>query len=79
MSGESSFTLPDQGAPLHTRLEIPPSQKLPLQYTSSHEGLSAPAADETAPEAGVYLAEDLRALDHIATVLENALLKPASK
>ena len=76
VSGESTFTLPDGSAPLRTRLEVPPPRQLPLQYTASHDGLSAPAIDETNPEPGVYTAMELRALDHIATLLENAIIKP---
>ncbi len=79
VSGESTFTLPDAGAPLHTRIEVPPPRQLPLQYTATHDGLSAPAADEASPETGVYAATELRALDHIATILENAIIKAPAK
>jgi hypothetical protein len=75
VSGDSVFALPDQGAPQKTRLDIPPSPKLLVQYTATHDGLSAPAIDESAPEPGVYLIEEMRALDHIATLLERAFLK----
>ncbi len=76
VSGEATFTLPDGNAPLKVRIDVPPPRQLPLQFNAVHDGLSAPAADEANPESGVYTAEELRALDHIATSLENAILKP---
>jgi hypothetical protein len=79
VGGEAIFTLPDQGAPLKTRIEIGPAYKLPLSYTATHDGLAAGAADEANPEPGVYNAQDMRALDHIATLLENTFIKPAPK
>jgi len=79
VSGEAMASIPDGGESKRIRLEIPPPQKLPLQYTAQHDGLSAPQVNEDNPEPGVYAAMDLRALDHIATILENAFLKPANK
>lgn len=76
VSGESTFSLPDGGNPLRTRIEIGPPRGLILKYDATHDGLSAPPADESNPEPGVYGAMDLRALDHIATLLENAIIKP---
>jgi hypothetical protein len=79
VGGDAMFSIPDGGPEKRIKLEIPPPRALPLQYTATHEGLSAPAADEEKPEPGVYAAMDLRALDHIATLLENAFLKPQEK
>jgi hypothetical protein len=79
VSGEAIFSLPDGGAPLRTRIEVPPQRGLPFEYKGVHEGLSAPPADDSDPDPGVYHAEDVRALDHIATILERSLLKPAEK
>ncbi len=79
VGGEATFTLPDGGAPVRSRIEVPPARQLPVQYAALHDGLSAPPAEEANPEVGVYAATDLRALDHIATILENTFIKPAAK
>ncbi|HEY1959208.1 MAG TPA: hypothetical protein VGH28_26520 [Polyangiaceae bacterium] len=79
VSGDASFELPDGAAPYRIRLDVPPPRTVPMEYKAKHDGLTAPPADETSPEAGVYKAEDLRALDHITTIIENALLKPAAE
>ena len=78
-SGDSVFSLPDQAAPLKTRIDVPPEGKLLLDYTATHDGLDAPAVDENNPEPGVYIVQEMRALDHIATLLERAIVKPVAK
>lgn len=75
VGGEAMCSIPDGGASKNIKLEIPPPRALQLSYTGTHDGLSAPAAGEDKPEAGIYAAQDLRALDHIATTLEGAFLK----
>ncbi len=79
VSGEANFTLPDNAPEKRIRIEIPPPRGLLLKYDATHEGLSAPPADESNPEPGVYAAENLRALDHIATILDNAFVKPTKE
>ena len=76
VGGEASFSLPDRGAPYRVRLEVPPARAVPMEYKAKHPALSAPPADESDPDAGVYHAEDMRALDHIATMLESAFVTP---
>ena len=79
VSGESVFSLPDAGATWKTKIEVPPQRTLPLEYTAKHPALTAPHADDADPDPGVYHAEDLRALDHITTLLERSLFKPADE
>ena len=79
VGGDALFSVPGAD-PLRIRLEVPPARGLPLQYTSIHQGLSSPPpADDAAPEIAVYQAQDLRALDHITSIVENAIIKPATK
>jgi hypothetical protein len=78
VSGDAVFSLPD-GAERKIKLEIPPPRSMITKYDAQHDGLSAPPIDENNAEPGVYTAEDLRALDHIATILENAFIKPVAK
>ena len=79
VSGEATMTIPDGGEAKHVRLEVPAPRSLLMSYTATHDALSAPQASDDNPEAGVYAAMDLRALDHIATMLENAFLKPTKE
>lgn len=76
VSGEATFSLPDGGAPLRIRLDVPPARTAPMEYQAKHPGLDAPHADEADPDTGVYHAEDMRALDHLAGTLERSMLKP---
>jgi hypothetical protein len=75
VSGDAVFTLPDGGAERKIKLDVPSSRGLLMKYEAQHDGLSAPPADDTNAEPGVYLAEDLRALDHIAGILESTFIK----
>ena len=75
VSGEAMFTIPGDDAMRKIKIEVPSSNRLLMKYDAQHDGLSAPPADETNAEPGVYLAEDLRALDHIASILENTFIK----
>jgi hypothetical protein len=76
VGGEALFSLPDGGAPLKIKIEVRPAHGLPLEYKPKHEGLEAPPASETDPDPGVYHAEDMRALDHIASILERSIVAP---
>jgi len=75
VSGDAIFTIPDQGADKKIKLDVPASRGLLMKYEAQHDGLSAPQADEANAEQGVYLAEDLRALDHIAGILDSTFIK----
>lgn len=76
VSGEATFSVPGHPAPLHIRLEVPPSKSLLLEYKATHPGLSsAGPPNPDAPEKDVYLAMDLRALDLIASALEQAIIR----
>ena len=75
VSGDATFTIPDGGAERKIKIDVPSSRGLLMKYDAQHDGLSAPPADEANAEPGVYLAEDLRALDHIATILESTFVK----
>jgi hypothetical protein len=74
VSGDAIFTIPD-GADRKIKIDVPASRGLLMKFDAQHDGLSAPPADEANAETGVYLAEDLRALDHIAGILENTFIK----
>ncbi len=75
VSGDASFTIPDGGADRKMKIDVPATRALLMKYDAQHDGLSAPPADETNAEPGVYLAEDLRALDHIASLLDSTFIK----
>jgi hypothetical protein len=75
VSGEATFTVPDGAGDRKVKIEVPATHALLMKYDAQHDGLSAPPADEANAEVGVYLAEDLRALDHIASLLENTFIK----
>jgi len=79
VGGDATFSVP-AAEPLHIKIEVAPARGLPLQYTSVHEGLSSPpAADGAEPEPAIYQAQDFRALDVITSIVENAIVKPATK
>jgi len=75
VSGEALFTIPGEVGDRKIKIEVPATNRLLMKYDAQHDGLSAPPADEANAEPGVYLAEDLRALDHIASILENTFIK----
>jgi hypothetical protein len=75
VSGEAIFTIPNDESTRKIKIEVPATNRLLMKYDAQHDGLSAPQADDANAEPGVYLAEDLRALDHIAGILENTFIK----
>jgi hypothetical protein len=78
VSGEAAFSVPNVD-PLRIKIEVGPPRGLQLQYAATHAGLSVePLAEGAEPEPVVYQVMDLRALDHITTLIENAIVKPAA-